>query len=193
MRYLRMTAMAIAATYAFIPALATAGDEHVAPVTAYMKENVVTWVQDPIIINAIKAQNAAHAGLTQADIDALDKKWRAEVQKTDQPLIASVLSNQVSAFLKEKQAASKGAISEVFVMDNKGLNVGQSEITSDYWQGDEAKFQKTFDVGPKTLFVDEVEKDESTQALQSQASMTIVDETGKSIGAITVGVNLNAL
>ncbi|HBF28820.1 hypothetical protein [Rhizobium sp.] len=193
MKYLRMTAMAIAATYALIPTLAAAGDEHVAPVTAYMNENVIAWVQDPIIIDAIKAQNAAHAGLGKADIDALDKKWRAEVQKGDQPLIASVMSNQVSAFLKEKQAGSKGAIAEVFVMDNKGLNVGQSEITSDYWQGDEAKFQKTFDVGPKTLFVDEVEKDESTQALQSQASMTIVDETGKAIGAVTVGVNLSAL
>lgn len=193
MKYLRMTAMVIAATYALTPVFAIAGDEHVAPVKAYMNEQVVSWVQDPIIINAIKAQNAAHASLGQADIDALDKKWRAEVQKSDQPLIASVMSNQVSAFLKEKQAASKGAISEVFVMDNKGLNVGQSEVTSDYWQGDEAKFQKTFDVGPKTMFVDDVEKDESTQALQSQASMTIVDETGKSIGAITVGINLSAL
>jgi hypothetical protein len=43
------------------------------------------------------------------------------------------------------------------------------------------------------IFVDEAEKDESTQMLQSQVSMTIADETGAPIGAITVGINLNAL
>jgi hypothetical protein len=193
MKHLLSTAMFIAATYAFVPATANAEEAHVAPVTAFMKENVVSWVQDPVIIKAIKAQNAEHANLSQGDIDALDKKWRAEVQSNDQPMIKAVMANDVSNFLKEKQAASNGAISEVFVVDNKGLNVGQSDVTSDYWQGDEAKFQKTFNVGPNTLFVDGVEKDESTQALQSQASMTIVDETGKPIGAVTVGVNLDAL
>jgi hypothetical protein len=39
-----------------------------------------------------------------------------------------------------------------------------------------------------------VEEDESTQALQSQASVTISDpETGEPIGAITVGINLDML
>ena len=78
-------------------------------------------------------------------------------------------------------------------MDAKGLNVGQSDVTSDYWQGDEAKFQKSFGAGAGAVFVDEAEKDESTQMLQSQASMTIVDETGAPIGAITVGINLDKL
>ncbi|MBB4953347.1 hypothetical protein H4S14_001385 [Agrobacterium vitis] len=193
MRHVYIATMMIAATYAFVPASALAEEAHVAPVTAYMKENVVAWVQDPVIINAIKAQNAAHAALSPADIDALDKKWRIEVQGTDQIMAKAVLANAVSSFLKEKQAASNGAIAEVFVMDDKGLNVGQSDVTSDYWQGDEAKFQKTFNAGANALFVDAVEKDESTQALQSQASMTIVDEAGKPIGAITVGINLDAL
>jgi hypothetical protein len=193
MRHLLTTAMFIATTYAFIPTSVNAEEAHVAPVTAFMKEKVVGWAQDPMIIKAIVAQNAKNAQLGQADIDTLDKEWRAEVQSSEQPMIKAVLANDVSTFLKEKQAESNGAIAEVFIVDDKGLNVGQSDVTSDYWQGDEAKFQKTFNVGPNTLFVDEVEKDESTQALQSQASMTIVDETGKAIGAITVGVNLDAL
>jgi hypothetical protein len=79
-------------------------------------------------------------------------------------------------------------------MDAKGLNVGQSDVTSDYWQGDEAKWQKTYGAGSGVVFVDGVEEDESTQALQSQASVTISDpETGEPIGAITVGINLDML
>ncbi|SMC63800.1 hypothetical protein [Rhizobium sp. RU36D] len=167
--------------------------EHVAPVTAYVQENVVPWLSDPTVIVAIKAQNDKNAGLAATDIDALDKKWRAEVEASDRPMINEVLNNALSKLLQEKQAASSGTISELFVMDNKGLNVGQSDVTSDYWQGDEAKFQKSFGAGKDALFVDEVEKDESTQALQSQASLTISDETGTPIGAITIGINLDAL
>lgn len=188
-----ITGLAAATLLALSLQPAAAEDAHVAPVTEYMKTSVAPWVSDPVLISAIKAQNAKHAGLSEADVIALDKKWRAEVEAADKPLINATLGNAVSAFLKDKQAASKGAIAEVFVMDNKGLNVGQSDVTSDYWQGDEAKFQKSFGVGKDTLFVDGVEKDESTQALQSQASMTISDETGAPIGAITVGVNLDAL
>lgn len=188
-----MTGLAVAALLAFSLQSAAAEEAHVAPVTDYVKTNVAPWLSDPVIIGALKAQNAKHAGLSEADIIALDKKWRAEVEAADKPLINETLGNAVSAFLKDKQAASQGAIAEVFVMDNKGLNVGQSDVTSDYWQGDEAKFKKSFGAGKDALFVDGVEKDESTQALQSQASMTISDETGAPVGAITIGVNLDAL
>jgi hypothetical protein len=79
-------------------------------------------------------------------------------------------------------------------MDDKGLNVGQSDVTSDYWQGDEPKWQKTFKVGPDTVFVDKVEKDESSEQLQIQVSVSIKDpETGKVIGAVTLGINVDQL
>ncbi|MGF0540540.1 hypothetical protein ACQQ2Q_21290 [Agrobacterium sp. ES01] len=173
--------------------LAHADDAHVAPVTEYVQANIVPWLNDPVIIDAIKAQNAEHAGLGEGDIDALDKTWRAGVDGGDTSLIDKVLANPVSEFLRAKQAESDGAIAEVFVMDDKGLNVGQSDITSDYWQGDEAKFQKSFGAGKDVIFVDEIEKDESSQTLQSQASVTISDEAGTPIGAVTVGINLDAL
>ncbi len=169
-----------------------AEEAHVAPITAYIQENVGPWLSDPTVVAAIKAQNEKHAGLTAADVEALDKKWRAETEASDRPMISEVLGNSLSKLLQEKQVGSAGAISELFVMDNKGLNVGQSDVTSDYWQGDEAKFQKSFGAGKDAVFVDEIEKDESTQALQSQASVTISDESGP-IGAITIGINMDAL
>ncbi len=140
------------------------------------------------------AQNAKNAGLSEADIIVLDKKWRAETKASSKPLIDSLLGNAVSKALKGRKSASSGMVTEIFIMDNKGLNVGQSDVTSDYWQGDEAKWKKTYKMGPDAIFVDEVEKDESTQTLQSQMSMSIKDPaTGKVIGAITVGVNVDAL
>ncbi|WP_184466423.1 hypothetical protein [Rhizobium esperanzae] len=189
-----MTALLLACTAVAMPmGVSMAQDAKLAPIADYVTSDIKPWLNDPAIIEAIKAQNAANANLSQGDIDALDKKWRAEVDGSDHSMIDGVLGNALSKFLQEKKAASNGKIAEIFVMDAKGLNVGQSDPTSDYWQGDEGKFQKSFGAGKDAVFVDEIEKDESTQALQSQASVTISDDKGTPIGAITVGVNVDAL
>lgn len=187
-----LTGLIVAGALALSLHPALAEEAHVAPITDYVKTKV-TWIKDPVLLSAIKAQNAKNAGLSEADIIALDKKWRAEVDAGDKPIINLVLGNEASVFLKKQQADSAGVISEVFVMDNKGLNVAQSDVTSDYWQGDEAKFKKSFGAGKDAIFIDGVEKDESTQALQSQVSLTITDEAGNAIGAVTIGVNVDAL
>lgn len=188
------SAMLAASAIAFAPISAMAEEAHVAPVKEFISANVEGWLADAVVIDAINEQNAKTAGLDQAAIDALDKDWRAQATASDKPMVDEVLARSLSKFLMEKKDGSQGMITEMFVMDAKGLNVGQSDVTSDYWQGDEAKWQKTYAVGPGEVFVDEVEEDESTQALQSQASVTISDPaTGKAIGAITVGINLDML
>ena len=177
-----------------IATAAWASDAHVAPMTDYAKSTVKEWVSNPTVIEAVKAQNAKHAGLSQADIEKMDKDWRAQTDAGSKPMIDAVLGNALSSYLRQQQESAQGLVTEVFVMDNRGLNVGQSDVTSDYWQGDEAKWQKTYQAGPDAIFVDEVEMDESTQTFQSQLSMSIVDPaTGEVIGAITVGVNIDAL
>ena len=168
-------------------------NEFAAPLQA-QAEAAKAWLGDAIIIDALKAQNTAHGNLTQADIDTLDKQWRAETTAAEQPLIQKVLGNPLSAYLKQKQAASNGLYAEIFVMDSKGLNAGQSAITSDYWQGDEDKWLKTFSAGANAIHLGDVEQDESTQAFQSQLSLPIVDPaSGAVIGAITIGINVEAL
>jgi hypothetical protein len=169
-------------------------EAHVSEVKKYVAEQVIPWISDKLVIDAVKAQNEKHASLSQEDVEKLDKQWRAEIDASDKPLINSVLNNELSKFLAEKRTASAGLITEIFVMDDKGLNVGQSDITSDYWQGDEAKWQKTYSVGPEAVFVDDVEKDESTQQLQVQISVAIKDpESGKVIGAATIGIDVTML
>lgn len=162
--------------------------------SSYVDQNILAWAADPVIVDAVKAQNVAHASLTQGDIDELDLKWRAEVGKADQPTIKSVLENSASAYLRDQVTALGGQVTEVFVMDNHGLNVASSGVTSDHWQGDEDKFTATFGVGPDARHFSEVEKDESTGTYQAQASFVVVDpETSEPIGAVTVGINAEAL
>jgi hypothetical protein len=189
-----VSALFAASSIAFTSATVQAEDAHVAPVKAFISQNIETWLTDPVVVGAIKEQNAKTGDLDQAAIDKLEKEWRAQATASDKPFVNEVLARALSKFLMEKKDGSQGMITEMFVMDAKGLNVGQSDVTSDYWQGDEAKWQKTYGAGAGVVFVDGVEEDESTQALQSQASVTISDpETGQPIGAITIGINLDML
>lgn len=175
--------------------LAIAGSEgrHVAPIRAFVESNVRPWLSDPGIIAILKQQNAVHARLRAGDIEALDKEWRAEVADGHYKLINKLLSDPISSMLLAKQGQLGGAVTEIILMDAYGLNVAQSAVTSDYWQGDEQKFQKSFGVGKGAFFISDPEKDVSTQLLQSHACLTIVDEAGTPIGAIAIGIDLDFL
>ena len=151
-------------------------------------------VTDPGIIAAIRTQNGANAGLTEADILARDKVWRAEVGTASTPTISSVAANPASAILHKAKEGSAGLITEAFVMDNRGLNVGMSDTTSDYWQGDEPKWQETFLKGPGARHVSDVDFDDSSQSYIIQLSQTVIDpDSGKPIGALTLGLDAEAL
>jgi hypothetical protein len=173
---------------------AIADPEIDAAARSYVVNQAKTWLENPLIVSAINAQNTAHSSLEQSDIDALDKQWRRESVDGTGPLIDRVMSSDLSVFLQSVREESQGLITEVFIMDNLGLNVGQSDLTSDFWQGDEAKWQKTFKMGPDTVFVDDVELDESSQRYQTQVSYAISDPaTGEVIGAVTIGIDAEGL
>lgn len=163
----------------------------VAALNQHIVPKIREWAQHPVALMSLRAQNKRHAGLTEEKIIEMDKKWREE-RKTDvQPLIAQLFGSPLSSYLTRIQAGSLGLYSEIFVMDSVGLNVGLSSVTSDYWQGDEGKWQKTFKVAPDAVFIDEAEMHEKTNTRRIQVNMTIADPaTNEAMGAITVEINL---
>ncbi len=173
------------------PALAA---DYQSSATQYIKDHVETWVEAPEILAAIQAQNDANAVLSQAQIDSLDAAWRAEIDAPNKPTITPILNNPTSDLLRSKIDESNGVIVEAFLMDNRGLNVATAGLTSDYWQGDEAKFTETFGKGAGAMQIGEVEFDESSQTYSVQVSFTIVDaKTATPIGAMTIALNAEAL
>lgn len=157
-------------------------------------ETLRKQLQQPVTILSVTSSNKRHEGVQQAEIDKLDEAWKSEAKSDDQPLIAELLSSPLSSYLLYTQAKSAGLFTEIFIMDKFGLNVGQSSVTSDYWQGDEDKFQKTFQVGTDAVFIDEPEYDDNTKTWRVQVNLTIVDPASKAaIGAATAEINLTEL
>ncbi|SIS50523.1 hypothetical protein [Phaeovulum vinaykumarii] len=175
-----------------LPSLALA--DMAATARDYANENLMQLARDPAIVSAILAQNDAHAGLTPAQIDALDKTWRAEIDSAQRPMIDALLGNTASEHLRAQIEDTGGFVVEAFVMDNLGLNVAAAAPTSDYWQGDEAKFSETYPQGAGAIHVSDVEFDESSQRYQVQVSFTVTDpQTDAPIGAMTVALDAEML
>lgn len=145
------------------------------------------WGENPILVAAVKAQNAK--GLTLDAIKARDEIWRKTSGVDDfmKPLMENEAARELS-----RLEASKPFYFELFLMDNQGANVAMTNKTSDYWQGDEAKFTKSFNNGQGAIHISEVEFDESAQAYLVQVSIPIMDGA-EAIGALTIGINIDLL
>lgn len=184
----------IAGAFAACIALPATANEFQPMLEALADAEIAAVLSNPALIDAIRAQNGKTAGLSEDEIIAMDQKWRSEIGGGATPTIDSVVASPVSDALRAAVEENGGLFTEVFIMDGVGLNVASSGITSDYWQGDEAKWQQTYSAGPGAVHFGDVEFDESTQTYQSQVSIAIVDPGDQSvIGAATFGVNVELL
>jgi hypothetical protein len=139
--------------------------------------------KDKIIVKQVRLQNAEAMGINQ--IKAIDGEW-VEAKKAGQklPIMMEKLGNRCAKRLQEIMAQHP-FITEIFVTDNQGANVGQTAMTSDYWQGDEAKFK---DVYKKGVLVSDVEVEDGKNI--AQVSVPVV--MGKRhVGTMTIGVDVD--
>ncbi len=163
------------------------GEEVPPAIRELAKSTLAAYGTDSVIIAAVKAQNAL--GKSLDDIKATDKKWQstAGINQFMKSLMNSECGKHLTILLE-----SEKYFAEIFVMDNQGANVAMTGKTSDYWQGDEGKFQKSFAGGNGAVFVDEVEFDDSSQAYLVQISVPVMDGS-TAIGAITFGIDVEAV
>jgi hypothetical protein len=145
---------------------------------------VVKAAADPVIVKAVKEQNAQ--GLTLAKIQEIDKAWMETTDAKKEPtaFMKSIASN---AAAKELAKLEKPYMVEFILTDNQGANVAVTGMTSDYWQGDEPKFTNAFANGKGETYIARPQKDKSTGEVISQVSVPVMSD-GKAIGTLTVGV-----
>jgi hypothetical protein len=74
------------------------------------------------------------------------------------------------------------------VMDNRGSLVGTSALTSDYYQGDEDKWNNSFADCRGGVDIGVLQKDASVGVIQQQISFPLLDASNRVVGAVTWGV-----
>ena len=139
-----------------------------------------------LIVKAVKEQNAK--SITMADIKMRDTDWKASKELT--PFKVSLQKTPVGYYLKRKVELNKSIYSEAFLTDNQGANVTAFPATSDYWQGDEDKWSKSFNSGNGKIYIGEVELDESSGSYATQISAPVISD-GVTIGVLVIGIKLS--
>lgn len=138
-----------------------------------------------VIVKAVKAQNAQNLSLSE--IKKRDEEWKKTPGISS--FMSSLFDSECGKYLAKLQK-DLGYCTEIFAMDNQGANVALSEKTSDYWQGDEDKFIKSYNNGNGGILISDIEFDTSSQAYIVQISVPVKD-AGKVIGAITFGIDVD--
>ena len=139
--------------------------------------------QDSSIHSAVAASNArAESPELVGRRDAL---WIANPRD---PLRQEIVQAPCSARVREMVKYDPFGV-EAFVMNDRGTVVCSMVETPDYWQGDEAKWQRTF-VDGKDSFVEDLAFDPSSGKYAIQVSVPIT-EAGKRTGAVTLTLKLN--
>jgi hypothetical protein len=146
-----------------------------------------SWTQNPQIHAAVRDQSAQKTPISR--IRAVDMSWVGEEKLN--PRMQVLLSNPCAKSLLTLTGAWPG-YREAFVMDNQGALVCMTRKTTDYWQGDEDKWQKSWAEGKGAVYVGPPEEDESTGTMLTHVSVPVMDG-GKAIGVLTVGVDRELL
>lgn len=145
------------------------------------------------LIDAILVQNAQTYRLKPNDIAALDRQYQADV-KTQSGIATELMARPASVMLKDYVERAQDRIVLIMLMDKAGLNVADSRLTHDYWQGDEEKFTQTLPLGAGAVHWGKAERDDVTGRIMHIVARTVIDpKTGEPIGAIAIGYDKLAL
>ena len=178
---------------AFSGELASTDDaEFRAGIETLVLTDINTWMNDPVIVEALKVQNHETAQYSNQRVTELESQWHSEFESGAYDLIEEVMEQPVSRLLKRVKRNSFGMYREIYVMDGIGLLVGASDPNNDYWQGEEEKWVKTYKTG--AMHIGTLKFDESALAWVIQVSLPILDPvSGETIGALTMGVDPSML
>jgi hypothetical protein len=147
--------------------------------TAYARmDTALTIARDASVVGFVTTKNAA--GEAMAVVRQRDARWSAGGEQA----LRKELTSGACADRLRALSADDPFILDVILMDGQGALVCATKETSDYWQGDEAKWKKPVAEGAEA-FVDEPAYDESVAAYAIQMSVPVMRD-GRRIGALCV-------
>ncbi|PKH92029.1 MULTISPECIES: cache domain-containing protein [unclassified Pseudoalteromonas] len=152
-----------------------------------LSSSAKTLLNLPSLVEQVQISN--ESPLSESEIKRLDQLWIKESKQVKHPDGLAMLNLPLSKVFKKWQSQFKGVVTELILTDNQGKNIAISKLTSDYWQGDENKFTKTFKQS-KDFNFDSVTYDASTHHFQVQLSFPVLDDNNSHIGVLILGVDV---
>ena len=146
------------------------------------KQTVARWAADPVLVAAVKAQNAKGPlpGMT-------NRQWRGLAP--GDPTVQALQKNAAGVWLTKKMAANNGLFREAFLSGAKGEKVAFVEKPSNYLHAGMPKFDVPMS---GQIWEGQPEFDKSSRSHVVQIAVP-VKSSGKPIGVLVVGVSMKMM
>lgn len=160
-------------------------------IQALLRPWLENWLTDPDLYRVLSEHNKQHKNLSREQLLRRDLLWQQAFDDGAQSEIFQWLDQPQSRTLGRWQSETDGVVGELILMGERGLNAALSFMTSDYWQGDEAKFEQVYGAQPGELVFSPVVYDESTRRFQVHVGVPLHDpDTEKPLGVLSLGVDV---
>ncbi|MDH3611301.1 MAG: ATP-binding protein [Nitrosopumilus sp.] len=151
--------------------------------------------KDPRLKTSIQISNEKYDKIKDVEkyIDEQDSKWTSVSFEEKNSLVENLIDHENSKILKSKinfyeQKFGDLVFAEIFTTNKYGVNVAQSDVTSDFKQSDEEWWQVAKNEG---IHLNDVNFDESAGVYSIDISVRIDDDDGNFLGVIKSVINLN--
>lgn len=146
-------------------------------------EDILTYAARSVWINTVKEANAKYGQEDETAIKKhmyeMDKKWISS--SDNDPFLDPYIGNMISSSMKDILSIRKN-IAEIFITDKFGALVASSNRTSDFYQADEEWWQRAYNSGKGSLYIGNVEFDQSSKRWSVPIAAALRDKDGSIVG-----------
>ena len=137
----------------------------------------------------------AETGFTEDIILQIEEQWESSDPDEPNSIAFYLINNPTSDILRsvmieDQKSDNQFKYAEIFLTNQYGVNIAQSDKTSDYIQNDEVWWQKAKQNG---IFLSEAGYDESADVYASDIAISILDEDRSFIGVIKAVINIESI
>jgi len=146
---------------------------------------------DQTLYNEVKRLNKERKEWNVNAIEAFDR--RLQGSSDADPFFSNAVQGPATEVLRNFRSSHPEFL-EIFVTDVYGINVAQTNRTSDYYQADEVWWQEAFRGGRGVAYYGEIEFDESAASDAISLYVPVRDpRTGEAIGIIKAVLSMGGI
>ncbi len=149
------------------------------------------------MLNLQQAIDAGPRMENLTDVLKFDTMWQALAPRHASELAKAILELAGSRALYAWKLTHREMVTEALLTNNLGTLVAMSQLTSDYWQGDEAKFARVIEnlraglTGLDAMYISDIRYDASSSRFQVTVSAPVGPiSDGIPKGMIVLGLNV---
>jgi hypothetical protein len=160
---------------------------------AWVNQHFFELLKNKKWLSILQKYNSQRKNMDLQDIELIDQKWIEGFKTGNHAILAEQTDGLVIQDLVRIKNESNGVITEIIFTDNQGMNIAVSDMTSDFYQGDEIKFQQSIQLKKDEVFIDQMAYDASTRLFQVNVSFPVFDSaatTQQALGVMILGIDV---